>query len=174
MNYQLCLSNKRKTIALQIKQGNLVVRAPSYLSEAQIDHFVQAKKKWIEKKLLACQESDTTTFDFKNGEHIYIFGDKRTFLFGQGTDKGVHLTYDKLKITLSAKEFTSSRRKTYLRKVLLTWLQQQVVTYLDNHLDSYQRLKFGCINLDGEAVITEKSLALILYSPWCLRALLTM
>ncbi len=45
----VALSNKRKTIALQIKQGDLVVRAPAYLTKQQVEQFVLSKQAWVTK-----------------------------------------------------------------------------------------------------------------------------
>lgn len=46
----------RRTIALQIKDGNLIVRAPIWMSEAEVDKFVTERKAWIEKHMKAAKE----------------------------------------------------------------------------------------------------------------------
>lgn len=50
MNYKLKRS-QRKTLALSILDGELIVRAPLQLPLEVIDAFVKEKKPWIEKKL---------------------------------------------------------------------------------------------------------------------------
>ena len=45
------IRSKRKTIALQIKDGAVEVRAPLKASKRDIDRFVASKEKWIENKL---------------------------------------------------------------------------------------------------------------------------
>lgn len=50
MNYTVFHSN-RKTIALQIKNGELIVRAPKRMSYATIERFVAEHRGWIEKHL---------------------------------------------------------------------------------------------------------------------------
>ena len=51
MDYQLIRSN-RKTVAIQIKpDGQLIVRAPWRMSDAQINRFVEDKHHWIQTHL---------------------------------------------------------------------------------------------------------------------------
>ena len=50
MNYTV-IRSKRKTLALQIKQGALIVRAPYAVRETDIDRFVANHRAWIEKHL---------------------------------------------------------------------------------------------------------------------------
>ena len=50
VNYRIIRSS-RKTLALQITDEGLLVRAPLRMSEGQIRAFVEAKKGWIDKNL---------------------------------------------------------------------------------------------------------------------------
>ncbi len=49
MQYKLIRSD-RKTVSLQIKNGEIVVRAPRRLSKSAIDRFVQKHADWIRKQ----------------------------------------------------------------------------------------------------------------------------
>lgn len=51
MEYKL-IKSKRKTIAIEIKHGQLLVRAPKGCSKMRIDAFVNSKSQWINKKIL--------------------------------------------------------------------------------------------------------------------------
>ena len=49
--------SKRKTIAIQVKpDGKVLVRAPKWMRERDIESFVQEKRAWIEKHLMLVQE----------------------------------------------------------------------------------------------------------------------
>ncbi len=49
--------SKRKSIAVQVKpDGAVVVRAPKWMRERDIESFVQEKRTWIEKHLMLVQE----------------------------------------------------------------------------------------------------------------------
>jgi len=49
--YQINRSKRRRHVALKVSDGELVVHAPQYLSESQIQRFVDAKRDWIDKHL---------------------------------------------------------------------------------------------------------------------------
>ena len=49
-SYRVIRSN-RKTVALQIKEGNVIVRAPYLMGELDIQKFVEKNKNWVEKHL---------------------------------------------------------------------------------------------------------------------------
>jgi predicted metal-dependent hydrolase len=63
MNYTVIHSN-RKTLALQIKNGELIVRAPKRTSLAIIERFVSEHERWIQKHLAKAErmqaEADAT------------------------------------------------------------------------------------------------------------------
>lgn len=56
IEYQLIRSNKRKSIALQVKQGIVTVRAPKYVKESYIKQLVLQKTPWLEGKILLHKE----------------------------------------------------------------------------------------------------------------------
>ncbi len=45
------IRTSRKTLALQVKNGEIFVRAPKQVTDAQADAFVRSHQKWIEKQL---------------------------------------------------------------------------------------------------------------------------
>lgn len=52
------LRSDRKTVALQIRNGSVLVRAPRRMSEAAIRQFVTEHAEWIEKQLLRLAEKE--------------------------------------------------------------------------------------------------------------------
>lgn len=56
MTYTLVRS-KRKTLSLQIKDGELIVRAPLRTPQRQIEAFIAEHEAWIERKLSESRES---------------------------------------------------------------------------------------------------------------------
>lgn len=55
MDYKL-IRSKRKTLGLEIKDGEVLVRAPVKVSKSEIDRFVLKHGKWIEKNLAKMEE----------------------------------------------------------------------------------------------------------------------
>ena len=54
MTYDI-IRSRRRTIAAQIKDGRLIVRAPLYATDAEIHNFVQKHQRWVEKHLAESQ-----------------------------------------------------------------------------------------------------------------------
>ncbi|MGB1261935.1 MAG: M48 family metallopeptidase [Cognaticolwellia sp.] len=57
MKYQLIRSARRKTVALQVRHGEVIVRAPSYVETAYIEKFMQLKKSWLQEKIAEQKET---------------------------------------------------------------------------------------------------------------------
>lgn len=82
MQYRL-IRGKRKTIAISLdRDGNLIVKAPSWVRKAEIDAFVERKAEWIENtrfKLL-CQREDelSSRLNLENGDRLYYLGEEKT------------------------------------------------------------------------------------------------
>lgn len=70
MNYTL-KRTKRKTLALQVLDGELIVRAPLNMSQSTIDDFIKKKDTWIRKRL---NNYIPVGVDLSKSE-VYIFGE---------------------------------------------------------------------------------------------------
>lgn len=55
IEYELICSNRR-TIAVEIRNGKVIVRAPQRMSKAEIERFVASKADWISKHLEAAKQ----------------------------------------------------------------------------------------------------------------------
>ena len=54
MTYDI-IRSRRRTMAAQIKDGRLIVRAPLYATDAEISDFVRKHQRWIEKYIRKAQ-----------------------------------------------------------------------------------------------------------------------
>ena len=59
MEYTIIRSD-RKTLALQIRNGELIVRAPRKAKQAEIDAMIEQHRAWIEKHLQKAEERKQT------------------------------------------------------------------------------------------------------------------
>ena len=50
------IKSKRKTISVQIKPDEVIVRAPTRMKQSEIEKFVETKRNWIEKHLKSVSE----------------------------------------------------------------------------------------------------------------------
>lgn len=77
LEYKLIRSKRRKTLALQVKHGQVTVRAPDYVTSAFIDIFIQEKSAWLRNKL-AEQQKTSDACDFSQGSSLLYLGEKVT------------------------------------------------------------------------------------------------
>ena len=65
------LRSRRKTLGLQVKEGEVIVRAPLFASDEAIEAFVQKYKVWIDKQL---ERQEATKRRFVFGERFWYLG----------------------------------------------------------------------------------------------------
>ncbi len=66
MEYKLIRSN-RKTLGIQVKDGEVIVRAPMLLSKAKIEGFIALKSEWINKAIKK-QQAKPPTYDLSDND----------------------------------------------------------------------------------------------------------
>lgn len=57
MEYQLIRSERRKTIGLQVKNAQVIVRAPAFVKTSYVDSLIQAKLQWLNQKVAEQQQN---------------------------------------------------------------------------------------------------------------------
>jgi predicted metal-dependent hydrolase len=66
----------RKTISLQIKNGEVIVKAPFFMFDYQIKDFIKKHKEWIDKKLIESpkveKKSDNEILELRKKAKAYI------------------------------------------------------------------------------------------------------
>ena len=75
LDYQLIRSKRRKTLALQVKHGQVTVRAPYYVTTAFIDVFIQEKSTWLRNKLIE-QQKTPQYCNFRHGSNLLYLGEE--------------------------------------------------------------------------------------------------
>jgi len=76
IDYELTRSAKRKTIALSVRQGRVIVKAPWYATANFIEGFITSKLAWIEHKLALQKEHQSKRlYLFEPDSNVLYFGD---------------------------------------------------------------------------------------------------
>lgn len=73
IDYQV-LRSRRKTLALQVKQGQVFVRAPLHLDEQFIGAFIQKKYAWLKAKITEQNQTVDLCCDYTQGAKLFLFG----------------------------------------------------------------------------------------------------
>ena len=91
MKYQLITSNRRKTLSLQVKHGQVIVRAPCGVKKQFIDDIVQQKSAWLSRKIAEQADRKFLGCTFKHNDFIFIFGIKTRLSIETGVLADVYL-----------------------------------------------------------------------------------
>lgn len=118
---------RRKTIALVINSdGELIVRAPFYASEADIERFVKEKQKWIEQKTaeMLQKKKERPRLVLQEGETIPYLG--RECMIFRGITK---------KICFDGKAFLLPETED-AKKKLITWYKKRAAIILQERVQT--------------------------------------
>jgi predicted metal-dependent hydrolase len=123
MNYTLEKSIRR-TLSIQVKPtGEIIVKAPIFLPQYEIDKFVNQKESWIEKTLQKVYKRGILAESVK---HNYQLGDKFFYL---GKEYDLEFSDEhKQKVIFNEKfiipEAVVKKGKPAVKKVLVNWYKQ--------------------------------------------------
>jgi len=138
-------SARRKTIALQVKEQQVIVRAPYQVSDAYIESLVQSKRDWISEKLLLSSQK-TEKYAFVNGRNIVFYGaNKQLAIFPSHKNSSwASVEGDSVKVYLANRYFSSddSKQQLKVRTLIENLYKQETELFLDTHLEQY-RHKIG-------------------------------
>ena len=107
---------RRKTLAVCVEEsGEVIVRAPQYISETEIDNFVEKHKEWILKKKTSLVENRPQRI-FADGELFYYKGQLYPLEFNDSQLKP--FIFDK-------KFLVASRYQKCCRELMLKWYKTE-------------------------------------------------
>jgi len=146
IEYQLIRSDKRKTLGLQVKKGQVFVRAPRFVAQAQITALVQAKSAWLKAKVAEQQlllENEVSLFC--QDSEIWIRGKlKRLDIRRQAEPVGknkaqVRESEQVIELVLSPSLFECSGEQLTLtvKKQLELWFKAQAQQYIPARLEHW-------------------------------------
>lgn len=99
LEYKLVRSSRR-TLALQIKAGELVVRAPHRTPLREIEDWIHQKRKWIEKHQTRHKKRAEDAPVYEEGADHYYLGEKYPLRITKGVRAGADLKGGEIVVTL--------------------------------------------------------------------------
>jgi predicted metal-dependent hydrolase len=121
-------SPRRKTMALQIKNGEVIVRLPSFASIKTAEKFVHAKSAWVQQKL-AIQTPAPLEKSYQDGELFYFFGKQYPLKLIE-TNQSTSITFTDNQIQFHGRLNRLSPKG--IKQKLTNWYKQQANTYLQH------------------------------------------
>ena len=146
MKYQLIRSTRRKTIALQVKNAKVIVRAPHYVKLDYIDELIQSKLSWLKSKLAQqSQTSPSTGFSprvnkqFSIDAGCFVHGEPHQIIVCFGPQKVFH---DEVKQSINVylpwkyreSDLNADVIVTKVKLLLEQWFKQTLTDYIVDKL----------------------------------------
>jgi hypothetical protein len=125
-NVTVIRSPRRKTMALQIKNGEVIVRLPSFASIKTAEKFVHAKSAWVQQKL-AAQPSSPIEKSYTNGELFYFLGEQYPLKLIEN-NQATLISFTDNQIQLHGRLNRLSSKG--IKQKLTDWYKQQANVYL--------------------------------------------
>ena len=143
IDYKVIRSAKRKTIALQIKQNEVIVRAPESVSHEYIQLLINDKAQWILNKLANNRHTIATPLPSYLPNSILLIGgiEKKLQIEYQRSkpDKALYLNDHEANLILPLYVQKKSDDLDYLviqiKKQLASWMKAKAKSYLSYRLD---------------------------------------
>ena len=133
------IRSRRKTIALQIREdGSVLVRAPYWMTNTEISHFVKEKKDWIRRHLDKLEENVNNRPGISlSGEELRLLAEKAAEIIPGKVAfyaKKIGVTYGRITIRCQRTRWGSCSEKGNLNfNCLLMKVPEDVLDYVVVH-----------------------------------------
>tara|TARA_B110000008_G_scaffold236457_1_gene241777 strand:+ start:1223 stop:1936 length:714 start_codon:yes stop_codon:yes gene_type:complete len=137
-NISIKRTNRLKTISLQVKNQEVVLSVPRFVSDGEIDNIIERKINWINNKLAI---EKTNSLDIKrkyeNGDKFLYFGSEYSLKIKDSNRDNVYLYKNNIIV-----EVNNNFNATYIRNILKTWYISESKKYLIK-TNSYYEILIG-------------------------------
>ena len=135
--FEIVYSDRRKTVAIQIKQGQIRVLAPKSFSNRALHALLEKRRGWIERKVKEhAERPETPVRSYVEGETFLFRGDLHTLKIipcqseAQARSSSQRVSHDKGMLYALCPEFqTDERRSFFMKWGLWQWYQGQAELY---------------------------------------------
>lgn len=134
--FTLVRSARRRSIAIQIANAQVVVRAPHAVAKADIDAFVREKSRWVQQKLRQ-QERQLAAlpeYTFAHGSQIPFLGEPLELVVHTQPKADVVRYGTKLLVILSSRSRQPAEQQA--KRLVSAWLEAQALRILTAKTDA--------------------------------------
>ena len=150
LQVQVVRTQRKKTLSVQIEQGQVRILVPRTLAWAEIEAMVAKKARWIQLKLAEQQQvQPLPAKEYMNGEAFYLLGrNYRLQIVTDAPSAHVDLDAGRLRVHLP----TSSPSADQIRSAVIKWYKAQAVEVLLERVQRYERL----MKVSATSVVVKK------------------
>jgi hypothetical protein len=138
ISINIICSSRRKTIAIQIKSGQVFMLVPKALQAFEIENVLLKKSRWITEKLsMQSQLKTSEAKQFISGEIFSCLGQDYRLEITQGSFARIGLYQNQLLVSVRDKQADNG---ALIKRLLIQWYQQQAETNLRKKTQHYAKI----------------------------------
>ncbi|WP_371186739.1 M48 family metallopeptidase [Thalassotalea maritima] len=136
IEYQLVRSGRRKSISLQVKQGQVRVLAPDFVETSYIEKLLLEKQTWLQQKIALYHQPDISERGYCCGETFYWLGQPLLLTVSKANANSVEILPERLSVKLTSRQLGSQQ---HVKKALHQWYKTQAEQILSQRLLYWQQ-----------------------------------
>jgi predicted metal-dependent hydrolase len=125
------LSARRRTVSIQVREGQVRVLAPKALAQRELQAILAAKHAWIDAKLAQQRQriAARPQYRYQAGEQLPYLGTLLALEVAQGTQAGCEHDGSVLRVSLSPRSRQSASRQ--VAQAVTQWYRRQALQVLE-------------------------------------------
>ena len=135
-NISIKRTNRLKTVSLKVKNQEVVLSVPKFVTDSEIDNIIERKINWIRNKLAI---EKTNSFNIKrkyeNGEKFLYFGSEYSLKIKHSNSDNVYLENN-----IMIAEVKNNSKAVHIRNILNNWYIAESKKYLIKTTNYYEVL----------------------------------
>jgi len=131
IEYKL-FKERRKSLKIFIKDGEVIVKAPNFLFKNEIDDFLEKHIDWIEKRLKEYQKNKKL---FLEGEKFLFMGKEYPLVFRKEVETRGHKKIDEKKIVFDNAFIVNEKYKDKAKETLIEFFKKEAKKYIPKRVE---------------------------------------
>lgn len=142
MDYKIVKSKRRKSIALQVIHGEVIVRVPHLIDLSIVEQVIKTKERWLRSKVAQQRGSSSEHACFENGSTIWLAGEKKVLSVSYGDKHSIIVQGSTVNVSIklpAATKLSQVNNKLPSREVakkkLEAWYKRKAYDYISARID---------------------------------------
>jgi len=148
LHYQL-ERRQRRTVGLKITQTGLVIHAPKYISQSQLEDIIVQKADWVLRKLASVTANKSPEIQWQHGEQLLFLGNVITLAIEHNVrTKAVAYEPGVLQIAMPSQD------KILVARKVIQWYKKRAIIDFTRRLEIFSSklgVKFNSLTLSNAA-----------------------
>jgi len=135
-NISIKRTNRLKTVSLKVKNQEVVLSVPKFVTDSEIDNIIERKINWIRNKLAIEKKNNfNIKRKYENGEKFLYFGSEYSLKIKHSNSDNVYLDNNIMIV-----EVKNNSKAVHIRNILNNWYIAESKKYLIKTTNYYEVL----------------------------------